>query len=390
MLGRRTVHPRRIPSAVTGLVAASAMMVVVAPVPAWAHVPTAERPAAAARDLGLPAAPTDVTVSRGRSEATISWVASPASADAYPVTGFLATAASQGIPGPTCAAAATATSCVISGITGSFTFTVQAIGDGGPGPASQWTDLEITDQLAPPTPASATALVGRKPGQVIVSWKPSKLSVGQSATTTYWVTAHPSGTGAGGDAHACLANAPSVSCTASGLQSGTTYRFEVVASSTSGSSAARTTRPLRIAPFGITGTVQAVFCSGSELEKSPVRLVRPSRVILDCDVSGPQYGDALIRFIDQITWSTWTTSKATGTGTLHWPTPIPCQPGVPASNCGVTPGEYPVTISLRNPQRLSGSKKYTFTTVDLRPTGTGPGLCETSCSYVPPARAYQE
>ena len=183
---------------------------------------------------------------------------------------------------------------------------------------------------------------------------------------------------------------PKASCVLSGLRPGASYRFRVIAVSVAGESAPAESAPLTTPAIRIPGTVQAMLCAGSELEKEPVRLVRPTRVILDCDAYSPQYGAPLIRYVDDITWSAWTKRGATGVGMLRWPTAIACESGEAAANCGQTVTDYPVTIELRNPQPMSESRKrYSFTEVGLYPTGPGPVSCERTCWVAPPRLAYQ-
>jgi hypothetical protein len=241
-------------------------------------------------------------------------------------------------------------------------------------------------------PTSVIARAGGKPGEAIISWKPARPNADQAAATWHVVTAVAEGVDAPIGQPACsYVKVPARSCTVTGLRPGTSYRFSVVASNDGGEGPAKDSAALRIKPWHVAGPVKAVMCSGSELETEPVRTVRPEQVILDCEVSGPQYGAALIRRVDQITWSTWTTARATGVGTMHWPTAVPCQAGVPASNCGEVDASYPVRIELRNPQPQGKSRTgFRFTEVGLYPSGAAPSPCETSCWFVPAPIAYQD
>ena len=344
------------------------------------------------RAMSLPPAPASASAQAGRSQATVTWVPVPSSADQYPITGYLVTALlAGGATGPTCTAAATANSCVVTGIGGTVTFTVQATSDGGVGPAATTSQVLVTNQDPPPSPVSVTAKAGRNPGEAVVSWKPGKPSASQSTAIWHLVTAVVQGANApGGDLGCSYVDVPATTCTVTGLSPGATYRFSVVAGSASGESVGKESPSLRIKPISIPGTVQVVMCAGSEMEEEPVRTVRPQQVILDCDAYGPQYGAPQVRRADQITWSNWTKSTALGQGTLHWPTGTPCQAGVPAANCGVSYVDYPVTIRLANPQPLNKARTtYAFTAVGLFPSGTGPAGCESSCWTIPPRTAYQ-
>lgn len=355
---------------------------------AQAQVATGSSP----RALSLPSAPASASAQAGRSQATVTWVLVPASAEAYPITGYLVTAMlAGGATGPTCTAAATANSCVVTGIGGTVSFTVQATSDGGAGPAATTSQVLVTDQDPPPPPVSVTAKAGRDPGEAVVTWKPGKSVADQSSASWHLVTAVVQGVNApGGNLGCSYVDVPATACTITGLSPGATYRFAVIAGSASGESAAMESTPVRIKRISIPGTVQVKMCAGSELELEPVRTVKPTQVILDCDAYGPQYGAPQVRHVDQITWSTWTKTSAQGKGTLHWPISTPCQAGVPAANCGVTYVDYPVTIRLANPQPVNKARTaYTFTAVGLFPSGTGPPGCETSCWTIPPRIAYQ-
>lgn len=339
-----------------------------------------------------PSAPLSVSVTPGKSQANVSWVPGPVTADMAPITGFVATAIlAGGVEGPTCAAPATQTQCTIIGLGGTVSVTVQATSEAGPSRQATSTQVFVTDQLAPPMPTSVQAKVGSSSGQAVVSWKPGRAQVDQSSATSYLVTASPTnGQGPSGLPSCGYIDAPATRCTLTGLAPNSTYRFTVVAVSRSGDSGTAVSKPLKIPGWRVTTPVQAILCSGSELEKPDTRAVRPSQVILDCDAYGPQYGAPLVRTVDGITWSSWATRRATGVGILHWPTAVPCTQGQPLNNCGVIVTDYPVTIQLRNPQPLNRSRSaFTFTEVGLFPSSTGPLDCQSSCWSVPPRRAYQ-
>lgn len=343
------------------------------------------------RAISLPSAPGSASAQAGRSQATVTWVQGPSSADQHPITGYLVTALFEGgTSGPTCTAAATATSCVVTEIGGTVTFTVQATSEGGVGPAATTAPILVTNQDPPPSPLSVTAKAGRNPGEALVTWKPGKPSTSQSAASWHLVKAVVQGSNApGGDLGCNYVDTPASSCTVTGLSPGVTYRFAVTAGSASGESVAKESPTIRIQPVAIPGTVQVVTCLGSEMERQPVRTVKPTQVILDCDAYGPQYGAPQVRTIDRITWSNWTKNSARGQGILHWPTSTQCPAGVPAATCAVAYTDYPVAIQLANPQPLNKARtKYTFTAVGLFPSGTGPAGCQTSCWVIPPRIAY--
>lgn len=348
--------------------------------------------AAPAAALTPPPAPTSVAVTPGKSQATISWTAGVVTADSAPVTGFVVTAIlAGGASGPTCATPATETTCTIVGIGGTVQFTVQATSDAGSSAVTTSQQLVITDKWAPPSPVKVQAKIGARPGEAVVTWQPGTAAADDSTPDYFLVSASPTrGQGPLGTPSCGYVDPSKTRCTLTGLAPNTGYRFSVTAGSLSGESQPAISKPITIPGWSVTTPVQAVLCSGSELETPDDPTVRPTQVIIDCDAYGPQYGAPLVRTIDGITWSRWTTVRASGRGVLHWPTAVPCTQGQPLSNCGVTVTDYPVTIRLQNPQPLNAARtRFTFTEVGLFPTATGPQDCQTSCWIVPPRVAYQ-
>lgn len=242
----------------------------------------------------------------------------------------------------------------------------------------------------PPRPVLVVAKAGSTPGTAIVSWQPGTPVGAEPAASSHLVTAIPEGFDGPVGLPGCgYVDAPARTCTVTGLRSGAEYRFAVIAVDVSGESPATQSAALRIPRSRVRGSVQAVLCSGSELEQEPVRQVRPGQVILDCDSYGPQYGAPLVRSVDGIAWTRWSSTAATGTGVLHWPTQVPCTQGEPVASCGQVITDYPVRIELRNPQPIGRSgKRFTFTEVGLYPVGAGPSECASSCWVIPPRLAY--
>ena len=348
--------------------------------------------ASPAQALTVPTAPNLISVTPGKSQVVVTWSAGPVTAETAAVTGYLVSVTfAGGAPGPTCNVPATATSCTVTGLGGTVYITVQATSEAGSSALSKGETVVVTDKWPPPTPLNVQARVGSRPGEAIVTWRSGTPETDQSSADAYIVTATPAnGSGATAQPRCGDADASTARCTVTGLAPSTRYRFSVVAVSLSGESEPATTTPLLIPGWAIRPPVRAILCSGSELEKPNTRPVRPAEVIVDCDAYGPQYGAPLVRTVDGISWSSWAKTQATGTGTLHWPTAIPCTQGQPAHNCGVTVTDYPVTIQLRNPQPLNAARsRFTFTEVGLFPTDAGPQECQSSCWVVPPRIAYE-
>ncbi len=184
-----------------------------------------------------PQAPTAVTGTAGTASAAISWTA-PAWNGGSAVTSYTVTSSPGGF---TCTAAAPATSCTVSGLTGGtgYTFTVTATNTVGTGPAS--TASATVTALGPPgAPTGVSGTAGDATSSV--SWT-APASNGGSAITSYTVTAVP---GTGG--------LPTVTCTAvsspcalTGLVNGVDYSVSVTATNalgTGAASAATTVTPI--------------------------------------------------------------------------------------------------------------------------------------------------
>lgn len=330
-------------------------------------------------------------VQDGPLQAMVSWAPAVPTADQPPVTGYQVTSILAGDqPGPGCTAAATATSCTITGIGGTATISLRATSDQGPSrPVTE--RVVILNATPPPAPTAVRATSGTSPGSVVVTWKAATPTGDQAQPTSFTVSATPIGTD--GPMVQCDAEAPATTCEVRGLRPSTAYGIEVRASVTIwlGSRPA-TAAPVRTPALRIPGTVRARFCSGSEIEVENQQEIRPVQVILDCAAYGPQYGVPPVSSIDGIRWSRWTKADAKGTGILHWQTAKACDPEVvsrPMANCGIEVIDLPVTIRLAGPQPLNkAGTRYAFREVGLFPAGAGPSGCESSCWFTPERVAY--
>jgi len=203
----------------------------------------------------IPGTPTNVVATGTKGNAIIVWAApttggSPAS---YTVTSN---------QGQTCTAIGTRT-CTITGLPyGIYFFTVTATNSAGTGPASaQSNGLIYADPPDAPTGATATAGAG----QATVSWTTPD-SYNGMAITSYTVTS------SGGQT--CVATAPTLTCTVTGLTGGISYTFTVTATNGVGTSAASNVSNT-VTPTAPTGTpaptptctasvsTQSIWMSGS-------------------------------------------------------------------------------------------------------------------------------
>ena len=89
---------------------------------------------------------------------------------------------------------------------------------------------------------------------------------------------------------------------------------------------------------------------------------QPVEIVLSC-------GDAQLR-IEDLTWTGWDASTATGHGSLTYPT---CPPNVALADC-TTRGSAATTVTLDQPQYCANVKHHIFTRLhSVAPTATGTG-----------------
>ena len=178
-----------------------------------------------------PAQPSGVNANSANAAVSVSWSSDPG-ATSYEV--FDATSPSgenYGDPAA-CTANPPTLTCTVSGLTDGtgYYFTVEAVNGGGPSMPS----LEVHATPEPPPPAQPSGVgASAANAAVSVSWS------SDSGATSYQVF---DATGPGGENYsspaACTANAPTLTCTVSGLTNGTQYYFTVVALNGGGSSSA--------------------------------------------------------------------------------------------------------------------------------------------------------
>jgi hypothetical protein len=168
-------------------------------------------------------APTGVSAVGGNSSATVTWNDPTGSNSA--VTGYIITSSPGGV---TCTVtSATATSCVVSGLTNgtAYTFTITSTGTGGSSTADGPTNA-VTPAVPAPTGVSAVA----GDSSANVTWvDPANAA---SNVTGYTVISSPDG------ASCTVTKATVTSCVISGLTNGTAYTFTVISTSVDGPSIA--------------------------------------------------------------------------------------------------------------------------------------------------------
>ena len=192
--------------------------------------------ATAATTFALPSTPREVTATasfNGTPSVIISWRA-PQSSGGSAITGFTVT---LNPGGATCAAAANATSCEITGLTAgtAYSATVVAITAVGASVASAAASVTTINVAGAASIASVSG--NNDSGSALISITAAQTD-GGSAITSYLVQAFA---GANATAFSCVVvptGAGPYSCTVTGLNYKTDYNFKVIARNLAGNSAA--------------------------------------------------------------------------------------------------------------------------------------------------------
>ena len=187
----------------------------------------------------VPGAPGSVTAVAGKASATVQWV-DPVLNGYSPITSYTATAYVGTVAQTkSCTVTgATATTCVVSGLTPgtSYTFEVTASNTAGASAASS-PSTAVVPYAVPGAPTSVTAEAGK--ASVTVHWV-DPASDGYSPITGYTATAY---VGTVAQTKTCTAPGPtSTSCVVSGLTVGRSYTFKVTATNVAGTGSRRAPR----------------------------------------------------------------------------------------------------------------------------------------------------
>ena len=188
---------------------------------------------AAATPAGAPAAPTAPKVVKGHQSVQVTWVA-PA-ANGSPITGYTVTAFVGGVAvtGKTCPLSpATATTCIMASLANGTAYTFKVKATNAVGSTESVASVAVTPAAVPATPNAPRVAVGEAVGaqKATITWvAPANNG---SVITGYTVTAF---TSAGVSAGTCTtASAGALSCTISGLATGTSFTFKVMAKNANG------------------------------------------------------------------------------------------------------------------------------------------------------------
>ncbi len=171
----------------------------------------------------VPGAPTQVSATRGNTQATVTWQVPPGNGGS-PLTGYTVVASPGGAQ---VTVGASALSATLTGLTNgtAYTFQVFATNAVGPGPSSAPSN-PVTPATVPAAPTQLAATAGEN--SAVVTWA-APVDDGGSALTGYQVLSSP-------PSAPVTVGAGSTSATVTGLTGGTAYTFTVQALNAVGAS----------------------------------------------------------------------------------------------------------------------------------------------------------
>ena len=183
----------------------------------------------------VPQAPGNVAATAGNAQATVTWTAPANNGSA--ITGYTITPYIGSTGGTPVGAGASATSLTIGSLFNGTTYTFQVTATNGVGTSAAATSNAVMPTGPPYTPTNVVATGGN--AQATVTW--TAPGNGGSAITSYTVTPY---VGATPGTPFTTPNGTTTTATMSPLINGTTYTFQVVATSALGSSAPGTSNPI--------------------------------------------------------------------------------------------------------------------------------------------------
>ena len=188
---------------------------------------------AAVTPAAAPKAPAAPTAVKGHQSVQLSWVAPAANGSA--ITGYTVTVFAGGtaVTGKTCPLSpATATTCVMTGLTNGTAYTFKVKATNAVGSTDSAASIAVTPAAVPVAPTAPRVAVGVGVGanKATITWvAPANNG---SAITGFTVTAF---TSSGTSAGTCTTTAvTALSCSITGLTTGVTYTFKVMAKNANG------------------------------------------------------------------------------------------------------------------------------------------------------------
>lgn len=199
----------------------------------------ASAPRVSAAPRTVPGTPTTVVAIPGSRQVSLSWRA-PASTGGSAITVYSARAYSALVGGALLGSCdATATSCVITGLTNGTAVYIEVDATNAAGAGSATTPrVASTPRQVPTEPTGVLAVPANT--TLAVSWT-APVSNGGSAITGYTVRAWSAASG-GSIVRSCTALPTTSTCTVTSLVNGTTYYVDVIATNAAGASTASTPR----------------------------------------------------------------------------------------------------------------------------------------------------
>lgn len=189
-------------------------------------------------------APVDVEASAGDARATVTWDPPPTTGGSA-ISSYTVTA----LPGgATCAPALPATTCTVTGLTNttSYTFTVTATNGLGTSPASAASNAVTPQSNIPGAPTDVNGTSPAEPGRIVATWTaPAYTGGAGSVITNYTVTASPGG------ATCTTGSGATTTCTiVSGLTNGTQYTLTATATNNAPATSAASAPSAPVIPTG--------------------------------------------------------------------------------------------------------------------------------------------
>jgi Fibronectin type III domain/Galactose oxidase, central domain len=274
----------------------------------------------------VPAKPAKPTGTHGNGQVTVHWTAPTPGGG--PITGYTVTSSPTS---KTCTGAATATSCIVTGLHNgtAYTFKVKAKNTYGTSPTST-PSTPVTPSGAPFKPAKPTATPGN--AKATVHW--TAPTNNGASITGYTVTSSPT-------SKTCTTGGGGSSCTVTGLHNGTAYTFKVRAKNINGTGPT-STPSTAVTPVGPPG--------------------KPAP-----PVAHPGSHKAMV------TWSAPATdggSPITGYTVTSSPTAKTCTTGATVTSCTVTGLMNGTTYTFRvRARNVNGTGPTSTPSTSAKPTG---------------------